>query len=429
MKNKHLTDSERRLIEDWLHEGTSLKKIAERLGKATSTISREIRTHAQPSDKFAPHRIHNRCAFRKDCQRRYLCLDKPDCTRRCASCHSCNQFCNDYQEEVCWRLSEPPYTCNGCLDEHLCVLRKRYYLHKKAHEAYREMLIESRTGANITQDELLTLDTFISPLIRRGQSIHHIVSNNKDEFNVSEKTLYRYVDGGLLYAKNIDMPRVCRMKPRKSKPVQHKVDSACRVRRTYTDFQNFIQKRDVAVVEIDSVIGRVGGKVLLTMLFKSCDFMLAFLRDKNTSQSVIDIFNDLYDRLGTEHFRKLFPALLADNGSEFSNPKALEFDAQGMHRTNVFFCDPCASFQKPNVELNHEFIRRILPKKTSFDLLAQIDIDLMMAHINSYSREKLMDKSPHDLFQILYGEEILAALGLTKIPANEILLKPSLFKK
>jgi len=95
----------------------------------------------------------------------------------------------------------------------------------------------------------------------------------------------------------------------------------------------------------------------------------------------------------------------------------------------VFYCDPYAAYQKPNAELNHEFIRRILPKGTSFDHLCQADIDLMMSHINSYSREKLGDKSPFDVFCFLYGHDTLEALGQVRIPPNEILLKPSLLKK
>jgi IS30 family transposase len=309
------------------------------------------------------------------------------------------------------------------------VLRKKYYLHKKAHEAYREMLVESRTGANITEDDLLYLDELVSPLIRRGQSVHHIAVHNADRLEVSEKSIYRYVSGGLLKAKNLDMPRVCRLRPRKSKPVEHKIDSACRIGRTYADFLAFTEASDAPVVEMDSVIGRVGGKVLLTMMFKSCDLMLAFTRDRNTSQSVIDVFNFLDGTLGREMFSRLLTVCLADNGSEFSNPKALEYDAQGGQRTRVFYCDPYASYQKPNVELNHEFIRKILPKGTSFDSLCQADIDLMMSHINSYSREKLGDKPPFDVFGFLYGYDILAKLGISRIPPNEILLKPSLLKK
>jgi IS30 family transposase len=291
------------------------------------------------------------------------------------------------------------------------------------------MLVESRTGANITEDELHALDQFVSPLIRRGQSVHHIVTHNPDQFNVSEKSIYRYVDGRLLSARNIDMPRVCRIKPRKSKPVEHKVDSQCRIGRTYPEFLQFVEQTGHSVVEMDSVIGRVGGKVLLTLMFKSCDFMLALIREHNTSLSVIDRLNWIAETLGAECFKKLFPVLLGDNGSEFSNPKALEYDAQGNRRTSVFYCDPYASFQKPNVELNHEFLRRILPKGSSFDRFVQEDIDLMMSHINSYSREKWNDKSPFDMFGFLYGYNALEKLGQRKIPANDILLKPSLLKR
>ena len=429
-KNKHLTDEERFLIEQWLRDGVSLKRIAAKAGKSTSTISREIRARAIASDKYAPYRVHNRCTKRTDCQRRYLCGDeKPDCIKRCSACNLCNDLCDEYEEQVCHKLYESPYVCNGCTDERACVLRKRYYLHRKAHEAYREMLVESRIGANITEDELLALDEFISPLILRGQSVHHIAANNPDEFDVSEKSLYRYVSGGLLKAKNIDMPRVCRLKPRKSKPVQHKVDSGCRISRTYADFKVFLEKTNTPVVEMDSVIGRVGGKVLLTMMFRSCDLMLAFIRQRNTSQSVIDVFDMLYETLGKERFSMLFPLILTDNGSEFSNPRALEFDAQGDRRTNIFYCDPYASFQKPAVELNHEFIRRILPKGRSFDELMQDDVNLVMSHINSYTREKLNDKSPFDTFGFLYGYDVLKTLGLSRIPANEILLRPELLKK
>jgi IS30 family transposase len=427
-KNKHLTDEERLKIEHLLGEQTSLKQIAAKLDKHISTISREIRARAVASDKGAAHRVRNRCIQRTDCHKIQLCENKPNCTRRCSTCSKCNEVCPDFAEEVCIKLYETPYVCNGCMDEYQCTLRKRYYINRKAHEAYREMLVESRVGANITEDELLALDEFVSPLILRGQSVHHIVTQNADQLNVGKNSIYRYVSGGLLNAKNIDMPRVCRMKPRKTKPVIHKVDSKCRVGRTYAEYEAYIKENPVSVVEMDSVIGRVGGKVLLTLMFTSCDFMFAFIRERNTSQSVIDIFERLHALVGVKSFKALFPLLLTDNGSEFSNPLRLEFDAEGNKRTTVFYCDPNASFQKPHVEVNHEFIRRVLPKGKSFDSLEQSDIDLMTSHINSYPREKLGDKSPLDVFAFIYGQDILDKLGISRIPANEILLKPSLLK-
>lgn len=427
---KHMTQEERMQIEVYLKMRESLKQIALKTGRSPSTISREIRARVIDSDKYAPYRVHNRCVSRTECDKRYLCGDqKPNCNKLCRQCNMCNELCDQYIEEVCCKLSESPYCCNGCLDESRCVLRKKYYINRKAHEAYREMLIESRTGANISEDELIALDGFISPLIKKGQSIHHIVTNNPDQFNVCEKTLYRYVDGCLLQARNIDQPRVCRIRLRKTKAVEHKVDKSCRIGRDYEDYKDFTENTSVLIVEIDSVIGRVGGKVLLTIMFESCDCMLAFIRDRNTSQSVIDIFNWLYGLLGAERFKAIFKILLADNGSEFSNPLLLEFDANGDRRTHVFYCDPYASYQKPHAERNHEYIRRILPKGTSFDKLTQAEINLMMSHINSYSREKLNDKSPFDTFSFLYGDGILEKLSIKKIPPNEIILNPSLLKK
>ena len=430
-KNKHLTDDERLLIEIALRQRHSLKSIANNLSKSTSTISREVRKHSIVSNKFAAHYPANRCVNRRDCSRSQICDDKPDCVRkRCAACKHCNDACPAYEEEICFKLFDPPYVCNGCLDERRCTLRKKYYLHKKAHEAYREMLSESRAGANITEGELYELDKFISPLLKQGQSVHHIFANNPDEFDISEKSVYRYVAAGLLDAGNLDMPRVVRFRPRKTKPVQHKVDKSCRIGRTFADFNNFMEHSQLPVVEMDTVLGgRDAGKVLLTLFFKSCHFMLAFIRDRNTSQSVIDRFNILYDLLGADRFCALFPVILTDNGSEFSNPNALEFDAEGNRRTRIFYCDPNASFQKPSVELNHVFIRRILPKGKTFNNLTQTDIDLIMSHINSYSREKLSDKAPVDLFDFIYGEGIAKRLGVSKIPSNEIILNPKLLHK
>lgn len=91
--------------------------------------------------------------------------------------------------------------------------------------------------------------------------------------------------------------------------------------------------------------------------------MLAFLRDYNDSQSVIDIFNRLYLELRPDRFMELFKVCLADNGSEFSNPSAIEFDDQCNRRTFVFYCDPSAPYQKGSAERNHEFIRCFIPKR------------------------------------------------------------------
>ena len=427
MKNKHLTDLERLELEHALRQGTSIKHVAKKIGTHHSTLSREILARRTGSNKGAFGRITNRCILRATCDRHQLCMVKPDCLRRCSTCSHCNGVCQDYQEEACARLSHAPYVCNGCKDEPRCVLRKQYYLNRLAHRQYRDVLVQTRSGANITEDEHLGLDALISPLIKKGQSIHHVLSNNPDRFEIHEKTVYRYVADGLLNAKNGDMPRVCMLKPRARKPIEHKIDTKCRMGRAYADYLSFVAAApDLPTVEMDTVVGRRGGKVLLTLLFARCGFMLAFLRDRNDSQSVVDVFSRLWTLAGANIFRRLFPVLLTDNGSEFSNPKALELDPDGQPRTRVFYCDPYVSNQKARIERNHEFIRMVLPKGPSFDHLSQADVDKLLSHVNSYSRPSLQDKSPFDLFDFLHGTDLLDQLGIRKIPANEILLKPRL---
>ena len=117
------------------------------------------------------------------------------------------------------------------------------------------------------------------------------------------------------------------------------------------------------------------------------------------------------------------------NGSEFSNPKAIESDREGVPRTRVFYCDPASPHQKGSAERNHELIRLCIPKGIDFGRYSPEDIALMMDHINSYARPSLGDKCPYDTFAWFYGRKILDVLGCHKIPPQEIKLNRTLFSK
>jgi hypothetical protein len=141
------------------------------------------------------------------------------------------------------------------------------------------------------------------------------------------------------------------------------------------------------------------------------------------------IFNSLYDILGHESFGGLFPLLLTDNGSGFSNPRAIECDSHGKERTRIFYCDPSCPHQKGAAENNHELIRRIVCKGLPFDPYSQKDISLMTSHINSYARKTLGNRSPYEMFQFLHGPGALKKLGAVSILPDEVTLRPSLLKK
>ena len=426
----HLNDSERLKIEHGLRKGMPFLQIARELGKSHTSISREVLKHRVNSEKGSPGRITNRCVFRRNCNAYYLCPGRK-CQRKCSACKNCNEVCPKFQEEICNKLSEPPYVCNGCHDEYKCVLRKKFYLHSPAQQEYLHVLVKSREGANLTETELSAISKVLHAGAQKGQSVHHIMSANKDSFTVCEKTVYRYVNAGLIRTKRGDMPRSCSMKPRKRKNPVHKIDTKCRINRTHDDFKKYCEEHpDFPVVEMDSVLGGVGGKVLLTMHFNNCGLMLAFLREANNSQSVIDIFNMIEERVSFEIFQTLFPVILTDNGSEFSNPTALETSSiSGDQRTRIFYCNPYSSWQKGHVENNHLNLRKVLPKGKSFENLTQADINLMLSHINSFARKSLNDIPAATLFETIYGKDILEKLGIVPVNPNDVCLLPDLINK
>ena len=131
-----------------------------------------------------------------------------------------------------------------------------------------------------------------------------------------------------------------------------------------------------------------------------------------------------------KHFRNCFRLFLQTMEVSFQIQKeSKKRENIPCNRTNVFYCDPSAPYQKGACEVNHELIRRILPKGSSTDDLTQKDIFLMMDHINSYKRKKLNNRSPYETFSFYYGEDVLKKLGCSPIAAENIILKPKLLKK
>ena len=389
-----------------IEKGCSFTEIGRALDKDPSTISKEIRNHLVFMRVGYRHVNYNACEHRFSCEKVHVCrVCRPDKNyKKCRNCPACNNNCPDFVKVVCPKLLKPPYVCNACISRFSgCTLEKRYYFPDQAHKEYREVLSESRSGISFSEEEIHHLDEIISPLIRQNQSPHHICVTNVDSLMVSESTVYRLIDSGLISARNIDLPRKVRFRPR-SRIVSIKVDKAYRISRKYEDFLAFMKANpDTPVTQLDSVEGKKGGKVLLTIHFVKAEMMLAFLRDHNDSASVIDIFNHLYRVLEHDLFSCIFRVCLPDNGSEFSNPKAIEFNEKGVRRTRIYYCDPSAPYQKGSAERNHEFIRMFIPKGKDLALYSQSDIQLMMDHINSYGRESIGNKSPYEMFAFLYG--------------------------
>ena len=426
---KHLTLSGRIAIEAGLNYGKSFKSIAIELGKDVTTISKEVRKHSELRKTGGYGRKFNDCYHRSCCKVINLCSECKTNFSFCRSCSECWKHCSKYEKQVCEFLKKPPYVCNGCKMKNQCTLEKSFYSADEAARNYRTTLSESRKGVNLSEKELKRIDNIVSPLLKNGQSIHHICINHTDEILRCEKTMYKYVDAGLFDAINLDMPLKVRLRPRKGEKQVVKVDKSCRINRNFNDFMVYKENNPgIQTVELDTVEGVKGGAVLLTIHFVAACLQIAFRRETNDAKSVTDIFKNLYDRLGKEKYHILFPLLLADNGSEFSDPTKLE-SPDGKKISNVFYCDAASHGQKGSCERNHEFIRKIIPKNTDISNYTQEDINKMMNHINSYGRPELNDKSPYEMFAFLYGQDILDLLGVSFVPRDQVILKPSLLRK
>ena len=417
-ENMHLTLDERNYIEQELMKNTSFKEIAHYLGKDPSTISKEIKKHRIKKEGQSIHIGFNHCARRYNCHRKNICSTR--CKKECRQCKDCNSVCQDFEDGICLRL-------NGCSNRFNCRNTKYYYRALPSFNKYKDILSESRQGINMTELELSNLDKLISPLIKQGQSISHIYQTH--DIPCSRSTLYRYLAKNCFSVGPLDLPRKVRMKKRKEKRTKLK-DTKARTNRTYEDFQKYIELHpDLPIVEMDTVEGTKGGKVLLTLLFRASRLMLAFILFEKTQKEVLRVFNMLEHELGNELFEKTFPIILTDNGTEFSNPLSLEFNEDGIGRTRIFYCNPRASYQKGMIEKNHEFIRYVFPKGSSFDNLLQTDIDLMINHINSLGRNSLNWFAPIDVAKFTLDKEVLKKLNLKKIKPDEIQLNPKLLKK
>ncbi len=433
-KHKHLTLDDRCIIQEGLIRGKTFRQIGEELAKDPSTVSKEVLrnlTVIKPKSFGVPK---NMCAKRQTCSVQGLCGWYPNCAsdfcRKCVA-RDCNELCKEYEPILCPTLLKPPYVCNSCEEIRKCHRLKRVYEAKVAEKKYRTKLVESREGINLTEDELEEMDLFLSPLVKKGQSLHHIWCNHKEELPVKVKTLYTYIGRGYFSFRNIDMPRRVRYKKRRKRQQERAPHPNYRLGRTYQDFQQYLRENpDTPVVEMDTVEGAKGTqKVLLTQYFRPSSLLLAFLLESKTQAAVLEVFNNLEDLLGLSVFKKTFPVILTDNGSEFKDPKGLELSPCGKRRTRVFYCDPQASWQKPGVEKSHVEIRRVLPKGSSFDELTQAQVFLVRNHVNSLSRDNLNGRCAFELARLLLPESVIPKLAITRIPPDEVTLKPFLLRK
>ena len=375
-KHKHLTLSDRHDIQLGLERSETFKSIGQLILKDPTTISKEVKRNKQIRDSTS-------------------------------------------NNLPCPLLDKALFVCNGCSKRRQnCGYQKIFYLAKQAQKQYEQTLVESREGTPLNSKTFWDMDKVISEGVKKGQHIYHILKTHN--LDVSSSTVYRHIRKGYLSIAPIDLARAVKFKERRKSKLPS-IPKEAKKGRSYEDFLNYLALKQLdSWLEMDTVMGRMGGKVLLTFNLSFCNFIFARLLDNKTA---LEVTKHLYDIKNTLHqadkdFFQLFPIILTDNGGEFARVDDIEMDVRG--ESKLFFCDPNRSDQKGRIEKNHTLIRDILPKGTSFDNLTQEDINLVCSHVNSVKRAALNGKSAYELFVFTYGEEIPKLLGISKVPAEDV---------
>lgn len=395
----HLSYEDRKNIEDGLNENKSINQISKEINRSHSSILREIDRNKKYSKPSAWNNYK---------------INHPDLDLSCE------------------RLKHSPYVCNGCKSRSGCRKVRWTYYAREADNSYKEVKSEARKGINLTPEEVYKINSILTPLIKKGQTINHLYINHPDILDFSKPSFYNYVNNGVFEFSPLDFPRIVKYKKRKnSKNRRTRKEREILINRKYDDFQKFISNHpDFNIVEMDTVEGlKDENDCFLTLLWRKSKFMLIFKLESQTSEEVTRIFNILQTLIPYDDYKRLFEVILTDNGHEFFDVLNIEcMHSTGEQVTKLFFCDPHMSCQKGMIEKNHEFIRYILPKGSSFKNITQEDCDLFMNNINSLCRDSLNGKSPYEAMLFLCDEYVLKSLNCYYIKPDEVILNDSLLK-
>lgn len=324
------------------------------------------------------------------------------------------------QSKTCKLTSRFPYVCNSCVKKYqICTLTQYKYDSQLAQRDADTRLIASRLGLNMTSESYHHLDKTIKEGVSQGQSIYHIVKNNPS-LSISVSTLYRLINSHQLSTKRLDLPYAVRYKKRKVlKQYEYKENKRIdRSSRTYLDFLAFqFNHPGLFHAQLDFLGAiRSDKKSILTLTIPSLHYVLLFLVESPNSQKIIDLFDMCEAHLSTPIFIKLFPFILTDRDTCFSQFDFIERSVfSSTRRTHLFYCDSFNSSQKANVEQMNKQLRKYFPKGKSIDHLTQTQVQNISHIINQSRVASLAGASPNQALSRLLGEDVLDLLNSIQI--------------
>jgi len=124
---------------------------------------------------------------------------------------------NNYDRDISYhRLSKAPYVCNGCKSRSGCRKEKYTYYARKADDLYKELKSNAGKCINLTPEEVYIINTTLTPLIKKGQTINPLYINHPDILDFSKATFYNHINNGVFEFGPLDFPRIVKYKKRKN---------------------------------------------------------------------------------------------------------------------------------------------------------------------------------------------------------------------
>ena len=371
---KHLTFEQRKVITNGISHNYKLKDIAGTLGFDPTSISKEVKRNRESITIGTS--INN-----------------------------------------CKKIQRWPYVCTGCNKRYnnQCSCTKYKYDPQKAQNKADINLVNSRKGIDIDSEEFQILDKIVKEGIDNNKSIYQIKIENNDTIKKCVSTLYGYVNKGYLTTKRMDLPYAVTYKKRKHNKKynyseNNKID---RTGHTYLDYLAFLHKHPGIYVWQLDFLGAIktDNNNILTFILPNLQFTLLDIINKPDSTKVVEFFDNIEKKIGTDAFKELIPVILTDRDPNFADIDGVCFSKiNGEERCKLFFCDPYVSNQKPNVENMNKQIRLFFPKGKSVDKYTKNDIKNINITILNRPLRSLDGNTPKETFIKVFDADIFNKL-------------------
>lgn len=327
-KGQHLLNEERHEIEVRLKDGWSLYRIAKHLGRPYNTIKNEV--------KRGTVLLYN------GKQKRYKA---------------------DIGKQIYLEHRENSRRTNHCL------------------KASRFLAF---VVSKVLGDEKWSLDAAYGDALNGNEF-------RRDEI-VCTKTLYNYVDLGLLPIRNIDLPEKLRRntKAKKARENKRNLGASIEERPDIVD-----SRTQFGHWEADTVVGKKdeGEPCVLTLVERMTRMCLWVKAENHTAEAIQTALKAVMESFG-EQKSEVFKTITGDNGSEFADLSLLEDG-----KLKVYFTHPYSSWEKGTNECHNKMLRRFIPKGKSISDYDADDICFFADCINGLPRKILGYVTPEELFE------------------------------